>query len=359
MTSETSSRPRGALRTVSTGTLMRAAVALVAFYGLGQIAAKLASLWILVFGSIVVAVVLRSIADPLVKRLKLPGGLAVGLAVLIVLSILSGIGLLFGSQIFNQMEDLSTTLPRAWATVQARLAASPFAGVVLDQLKALGSEARPALARAPGVALAMASGFATLLLVVVAGVFLAIHPQSSREGVLVMVPMARRARLREVLNACGAALNGWLRAQLVSMTLVGGLVGLGLWAIGVPAPVALGLITGIAQFVPIVGPIVSAAPALMLAAMQGGQTFWLTLALYAGVSQLEANIITPMVQKNLASLPVVLGIFAVVGLGIIFGPLGVLFATPLCLVAYTVITMLYRQDVLHDEDAHAPGQAET
>lgn len=357
MTSETPSRSEGARPTISTGTLVRAAVALVVTYGLAQIAAKLASLWILIFGSIVVAVVLRSIADPLVKRLRLPSGLAVGLAVLIVLSILSGIGFLFGRQIFNQVEDLSTTLPRAWATVQARWAAWPFASVVLDQLKGLGAEAGPALARAPGVALAMVSGFATLLLVLVAGVFLAVHPQASREGVLAMIPMARRARLRAVLNACGAALNGWLRAQLVSMTLVGGLVGFGLWAIGVPAPVALGLITGVAQFVPIVGPIASAAPALILAAMQGGQTFWLTLALYAGVSQLEANVITPMVQKNLASLPVVLGIFAVVGLGIVFGPLGVLFATPLCLVAYTVITMLYRQDVLHDKDAHAPGQA--
>ena len=67
-------------------------------------------------------------------------------------------------------------------------------------------------------------------------------------------------------------------------------------------------------------------------------------------------VITPLVQKNVASLPVVLGIFAVVGLGTLFGPLGVLFATPLTLVLYTAITMLYRQDVLHDEEAHAPGE---
>jgi predicted PurR-regulated permease PerM len=134
-------------------------------------------------------------------------------------------------------------------------------------------------------------------------------------------------------------------------------VGLGLWAIGVPAPLALGLLSGLAQFVPIVGPIASAAPALILAATGGGQTFLLTLALYGAVSQVEANFITPLVQKNLASLPVVLGIMAVVGLGILFGPLGVLFATPLTLVLYTAITMLYRQDVLNDPDATAPGQA--
>ena len=45
-----------------------------------------------------------------------------------------------------------------------------------------------------------------------------------------------------------------------------------------------------------------------------------------------------------------------VGLGTLFGPLGVLFATPLTLVLYTGVTMLYRQDVLHDEAATTPGQ---
>ena len=126
--------------------------------------------------------------------------------------------------------------------------------------------------------------------------------------------------------------------------------------IGVPAPLALGLFTGLAQFVPIVGPIASAAPALIMGATGGAQMFFLTLALYIGVSQLEANLITPLVQKNLAALPVVLGIFAVVGLGGLFGPLGVLFATPLALVILTVVTMLYRQDVLKDPTAEVPGQ---
>jgi predicted PurR-regulated permease PerM len=357
MTEPTRPHDQEAWRTIPTGTFVRAAVALVIVYGLAQVAAKLTNLWILIFGSVVVAVILRSIADPLVKRLRLPSGLAVGLAVLIVLSILGAIGFLFGRQIYAQMDALSTNLPRAWAVVQARWAASPFTGVIIDQIKSLGPEAGRALALAPRVASATVSGIATLVLVLVAGVFLAVHPERSREGVLAMAPLSRRARLREVMNACGMALRGWLRAQLVSMTLVGVLVGLGLWIIGVPAPVALGMITGIAQFVPIVGPIASAAPALILGAMQGGQTFWLTLALYGAVSQLEANVITPMVQKNLASLPVVLGIFGIVALGILFGPLGVLFATPLCLVAYTTVTLLYRQDVLHDKDALAPGQS--
>lgn len=331
------------------------ACALVGVYFLAQAALKLTDLWTLIFGAVVVAVILRALADPLMRRLKLGNGLAVLVSILIVLIGLGAAGFLFGAQISEQVQILLVRLPSAWAQLQAQLAAMPGASELLETAKSLGSSAARAFTIVPKIALGVMSGITTLVLVVVAGVFLAIHPVKAREGVLSMAPKDRRARLREVLNACGGALRGWLKAQCISMILVGSLVGLGLWVIGVPAPIALGLLTGLAQFVPIVGPIVSAVPALIVAMTGGPQMALLTFGLYVGVSQLEANLITPLVQRNLAALPVVLGIFGVVGLGALFGPLGVLFATPLTLVIYTVVTMLYRQDVLDDRAASVPG----
>jgi len=340
---------------ISNSTILKAAAALVLFYFLALGVAKLANLWILIFGSIVFAVVLRSIADPLVHRFKFKDGLAVGVAVLLVILIVTAIGILFGRQLAEQVGYISTTLPQAWERVQTRIEISEFGGL-LDPLGHLSAEAGRVLAFAPGIAWGIAAGSTTMVLVIVAGVFLAIRPDKARDGVLSMAPIDRRQRLGEVMNACGRALKGWLTAQLVSMVTVGILVGLGLWAIGVPAPLALGLLTGLAQFVPIVGPIASAVPALVIAASGGPQSLTLTLALYVVVSQLDANVITPLVQKNLASLPIVLGIFAVVGFGALFGPLGVLFATPLALAIYTALTMLYREDILHDQTAVAPGE---
>jgi predicted PurR-regulated permease PerM len=339
--------------------LLGAAVILVGVYFLALGAIHLASLWILIFGSVVVAVVIRSIADPLVRWARVKDGLAVLIAVLLIVTALALVGFLFGRQINQQMQLLLARLPDAWAQFQVRLDASPMLGRVVDQLRNATSEAGKALALAPKIAMGVLSGIATLFLVIVAGVFLATQPVLAREGVLSLAPKPARGRLRQVMNASGCALKGWLKAQVVSMVLVGSLVGVGLAVIGAPAPVALGLLSGLAQFVPIVGPIASAVPALLLAATGGMQMLLLTLALYVAVSQLEANLITPLVQKNVASLPVVLGIFGVVGLGLLFGPLGVLFATPLTLVLYTAVTMLYRQDVLHDEQALTPGQKPT
>jgi len=336
--------------------MLAGAVILVSVYFLALGAVRLANLWILIFGSVVVAVVVRAIADPLVDRLKFKDGLAVLTAIMTILAVLAGAGFLFGQQISEQIHQLALKLPGAWALLQARLEASPAAGQIIAQLQNLGSEAARALAIAPRIAMSVMSGLATLVLVLVAGVYLAVQPDRAREGLLVLAPTRSRPRLRHVMNTCGRALKGWVKAQLVAMALVGFMVGLGLWLIGVPAPLALGLVAGLAQFVPIVGPIAAAAPALLVAATSSTQMLILTLALFVGVSQLEANVITPLVQKNVASLPVVLGIFAVVAFGTLLGPLGVLFATPLTLVLYTMLTMLYRQDVLHDEEAEAPGE---
>jgi predicted PurR-regulated permease PerM len=323
--------------------------------GAAVLAARLAQLYLLLFGAVVVAVILRSVADPLARRTPIKGAWGVLAAVLVVVGVIAGVSVLFGREASRQADQLSQQVPRAWEILQQRLSASPLGAQALAQLKAAGDQAGRVFALAPKLALGLASGVTTLVLVLVAGVFLAAHPDPSREGVLSMAPKAARPRLREVMNAVGRALKGWFKAQLVSMTLVGALVGLGLWPIGVPSPLALGLFAGVAQFVPVVGPIVAAVPALLLALTNGPQQALLTLLLFVGVSQLESNLITPMVQKNVASLPIVFGIFAVVGFGGLLGPLGVLFATPMALTLYTATTMLYRQDVLGD-DVRAPGQ---
>jgi len=336
--------------------ILFAAAALVGVFYAVQLVVNLASLWLLAFGSVVVAVILRSIADPLVRHAKLKDGLATLVAVLIVVAIIGLIGFMFGSTLAAQAEGLAARLPVAWADLTTRLEASPIGGQVKDITGAAIGQAGHALVLLQKFAFGVLSGVTTLVLVVVAGIFLAIHPSQGREGLLALFPKDARPRLREVLNTCGKALKGWLRAQMISMILVGTLVGVGLWIIGVPSPLALGVLTGLAQFIPVVGPIISAVPGLLVASTGGPQTVLLTLALYVGVSQLEANLITPLVQRNVAALPVVLGIFSVVGIGTLFGGLGVLFATPMALVLYTMVTMLYRQDVLNDEAAVAPGQ---
>ena len=211
------------------------AIVLVAAYFAVQLIVTLQTLWLLIFGAIVVAVILRALADPIVRWLKAPDPLAVFLSLLIVVAVLAGVLTLFGTQITEQVVALSAVVPAGWNQVQSWIQAQPYAAQLFDQIQGLGDRAGQALQVAQRFAMGFASGVTTLVLVVVAGVFLAIEPAKSREGMLSIFPLDRRPRLRQVLNTCGMALKGWLKAQLFSMVLVGTLTGVGLAVIGVPS----------------------------------------------------------------------------------------------------------------------------
>ncbi|MFT3995896.1 MAG: AI-2E family transporter, partial [Asticcacaulis sp.] len=294
-----------------------------------------------------------------VKYLRIKDSWAVLLALLFLIAFLAASGWLFGNEIVRQTNNLSQELPEAWAQLETRLRGSDIGAMILDQINGLSQQASGVLSLVPKIAGEIASSLANLMVVVVAGIFMAMTPLSYRDGVVRLFPKSQKDRVRDSLNASGKALRQWLLGQLVSMVLVGSLTAIGLSIVGVPSAGALGLMSGLAQFIPIVGPVLSAGPGLLLAASESTQTLGVALLIYVGVSQLEANIITPMVQKHVASVPTVITLFAVLGFGSLLGPLGVLFATPLTVVAHTLIMKLYIGEVLGDKGAESEIAGET
>ena len=109
---------------------------------------------------------------------------------------------------------------------------------------------------------------------------------------------------------------------------------------------ALGLLAGLGEFVPLIGAFATAIPALLAASTVDMSTVLYTLALYVVIQQIEGNLIMPIVERRMVSLPPALALFAVVAFGLMFGILGVIFATPLTVVAYVAVQKLYVEDAL-------------
>lgn len=340
----------------SPGLILFAAAALVAAYFGAQLLIELSRLWLMVFAAVVVAVLIRSVADPLMRLTHAPAPVAVAGAIGIILGVIVGLAWLFGAQMSQQVMEAVRLIPQGWAQVETLIESQPFGFQLTDSLDALGGYAERALGWAQTLALGTVTALTGLLLVLVAGVYLALEPDRSRDGVVNLFPLDRRIRMREVLNTCGRALKGWLRAQLLAMITVGVLSGVGLWLIGVPSPVALGALTFLLDFVPVVGPIAATIPAVLMAATVGWEEALMTLVLYVVVQQVESILIMPLAQKSVAKLPVILTVFSIVAFGGLFGPLGVLLSAPLALTLLVLVTMLYRQDVLGDPLAVAPGE---
>src|SRR5665647_3438300 len=99
----------------------------------------------------------------------------------------------------------------------------------------------------------------------IAGVYIAINPEIYRSGFVMLFPKGVQPQVEETVDSAGDALRLWLGAQLLAMIIIGVMIGAGLAFIGVPSALGLGFIAAVLEFVPIMGPIVAAVPALLLA----------------------------------------------------------------------------------------------
>jgi predicted PurR-regulated permease PerM len=224
--------------------------------------------------------------------------------------------------------------------------------------RASGSGLQDLVSRFVSLGNTIASALSSVFLVVVGGFFFAADPALYRAGVVKLFPKSQHARVNDTLGTCGRALRLWLIGKLISMGIVGLLVGLGSWMIGLPAPLALGLFAGLAEFVPVIGPIVGAVPALLLALSQGGNAVLWTVLLFVAVQQLESNVIEPLVQRRMVEIPPALLLFAVLAVGLLFGVPGVIMAAPLTVVAYVAVKKLYVRQML-GEETPVPGEKQS
>jgi predicted PurR-regulated permease PerM len=299
-----------------------------------------------------VAVLLHAVAELIQARLRLGKALALSLSVVLITTFIGLVVWAFGRQAEAQFAALSDMLPRAWAQLQARLAPTPFGAAAIAKLERLrGFEWLVSLG--PRLAADAVGAMAGSVIVVFAGLYLAYNPRSYLGGVLLLFPRPRRARAEAILDATHKALRQWLIGQLFSMALIGVTTSAGLAIAGVPSAVALGIIAGIGQFVPVIGPMAATVPGLLVALEAGPQTLVWAAVVYLVSAQLEANVITPLVLRRLAQLPMAVTLFAVLAMGVLLGPLGVLFATPLAIVAYVLVRMVYVEDVLGEPPARA------
>jgi predicted PurR-regulated permease PerM len=275
-------------------------------------------------------------------------GWALAAIIMAALVLLGGCAWLFGAQVSAQADQLTQLVPEAWDRVKAYLQGSSWGRMVLEAVQGFdpAEVSGGAVRDAGSLVMSVLGGVGNLLLLVAGAIYLAAQPMLYRDGIVALVPRSAEARTRETLDAMGAALRKWLKGQLIKMVLVGALTTLGLWLIGVPSPLALGLLAGLGEFVPLIGAFATAVPALLAAYPQGVETALYTLMLYVLIQQVEGNLIMPIVERQMVSLPPVLTLFAVVAFGLVFGILGVILAAPLTVITYVAVQKLYLQSAL-------------
>ncbi len=313
----------------------------LAILALAGLAWRLADVFILVFGAIIVALVLRALSDPVARLTGLPERLALAIVVVALLSLFALGGLLIGERLAAELDRLVAAVPEAWTRLRAWLEQHRLGRSVLDAIGTLSLGSSGLTTRVAGLATFTFSALVDAVLVIVLGIFLAGDPDLYQRGLVRLVPNGARAKARKALAATGYALRRWLLGQGLQMLTIGLLTGLGLWALGIPMALGLGILAGLLEFIPYFGPFLAAAPGILLAFAVGPVEALYALGLYVAVQQIEGNVITPLAQRWAVSLAPALALLSVIIFGLLFGVPGVLFATPLMVAVVALVNTLY------------------
>lgn len=265
-----------------------------------------------------------------------------------------------GWKVSGRIDTLSQNLASARGQVEKRLTDNGMGGVVQavpDPIKIVGGlmgggrSGQSATQRAFTAPLTFG---VYALFIFFTGLFLAISPATYRDGFVSLFPDRQRDKLQDVLEHCGDGLWQWTKARATAMVITGVLTGATLWFLNIPMALTLGVLTALLVFIPNIGAVLAVIPPVLLAFEQGGLTpLWVLIA-YIGVQLLESYVITPNVIREGTGVPPALVITAQLVFGILFGALGVLFATPLILVSMIFTTRYWINSALGDESVDAP-----
>ena len=298
---------------------------------------KLSGVLLWVFGGIIIALVIRSAADHVARHLPLSRRWASLLVVLVMLAVIAVVSWLVGDEVSKQIQELRQRLPEAVSNAKEWLQSSELGRSVL----AAAESASVPISEAATTATATFGVLSDIFLVLLIALYLSFSPGLYRKGAVELVPTRHQASARQALDTSSTALRGWLLGQLFSMAAVGVLTGVGLWIAGVPLAFILGLVAGLLEFVPVIGPLVAAIPGILLGFAHSPMTAAYAALVYLIVQQLEGAVIMPLAQKWSVRLPPALGLISIVIFGVLFGIPGILFATPLTVVIMALTRKFY------------------
>jgi predicted PurR-regulated permease PerM len=319
---------------------------------------------LLTFAGILLALAYRGLAVKISAHSSIPIGWAVAGVIVLSLLIVVLMGFYLGPAFVAGIDQLISDIPAALERMGRFLQQYTVVEKNLENLleSTAQSELTPQLlSRISGLLFTAMGIFSTVigsifsvLVVFFVGVYGAATPQAYLPGVIRLIPPARRQRVREVFQLIAHDLQRWLVGRLLSMTVVTALTWIGLLLLGLPAALTLAVLAGLLAFIPNIGPVLALIPAVLTGLNQSPVTALYVLILYTVVQLIESYLITPLIQRRAVTLPPAFVIIVQLIMGVAFGFLGLLFATPLAVVIRDFVQKLYVEDVLErgaDENA--------
>jgi len=279
---------------------------------------------------ILLVVLIISIAlEPIVSRLAehgIPKGLSIIIIYLALIIVLGLAVYLIIPPVATQIKELTFNLPDKLSQFDFSKTSTSLSGI-LDKLSSQLSSAGGTFINA---IFSIFGGVVSAVTVFALTYYFLVEKNGVKDTLTGLIPVHQKERLRSTFQKVSTKLSHWLRGQLTLMLIVGVCDGLALWALGIPFALTLGVLSGLIEVIPIIGPILAGTTAVFIAFVSG-VPFWKLIAIvvvYVLVQQLENQILVPKImQKSIGMSPVIVIVALLIGMKLL-GIGGAVLAVP-------------------------------
>ena len=331
---------------ITSSTIFRVILIAIGFWFLYVVV----DLLVMLFAAVVIASAIKPVANWL-QAYRVPRALSVLLVYALVLIVFSGVVTLMIPPLTAQLTQFAHALPQllarfdAWGIMnraQDNNLAEPLQQALLgvgDNLTQLGADVFRRTRT-------LFSGVFTLLFVFVIALYLVVDRDALKKPFRLIVPAEHLPYIEKLIDRAQYKIGQWVVAQLFLAVVIGTMVSVGLWLIGVPYSLVLGLLAGVFEVLPVIGPISAAVPAVVVGLSQSLFMGLGVLLFYILVQQLENQVLIPLVMRKVTGLNPLVTILAVL-LGVrLGGVVGVILAVP----AAVVLSAFFSDIVAPEKD---------
>ncbi|HSJ17581.1 MAG TPA: AI-2E family transporter [Solirubrobacterales bacterium] len=314
--------------------LYRAVLLAAGLLVLGLLFRQLATLLIAVLMTVLISIPLTGAANRL-ERYRVPRAIGAAAGLLAGIAV---IALLFWALIpsfVDQTNDFIDEVPGIVDDLTASVAditgSEPevVGHDVQDFLEGYADDPDRFLGPLTSIGFNIAAALGAIVFMVITAMYIAIRPWPLVDGILSLVPPARREHGREIMGRLRASWVGWMQGVVADMVISGVLLYLGLTIIGLEFAIFFAVLTALLVVIPYFGAIVGALPPTLFALTDSPEQALLVLAIYVGVQQVEGNLLIPLIMSNRVRLHPALIAIGVLVVGQLFGFVGLFVAVPI------------------------------
>lgn len=292
---------------------------------------------LLAFGAALLAILLDLITEAICRTCRFARGWAFAIAIAVVIGLLIVCIWLFGTNLSQQFRQVMQRVSTGEKSFSAMLGTGSFG----QSLASSGNSFFSSMVQS-----VVSTGTELIegaVIMLIAAIYLAARPERHLEGAADFFPPESRPHFLRVMDAVGIVLQEWILGQLVLMVTVGVLSTIAVWLIGLPGPLALGVIAGLTEAIPYLGPWIGAIPSLLVALTVSNsfEPVILTAGAYLGVHMFEGYVIGPLIQRWFAGIPPALMLLGIFAGQLIFGLPGVILGGPMSVAIFAGIKIAY------------------